>query len=73
MNIKFAVIVLISLILLSAQAQSMEAEKSLKDLSTEDASTKITMEAEEVEKDLLKGILKKDSEEIQHLAQIAKV
>jgi predicted nucleotidyltransferase len=73
MNIKFAVIVLISLILLSAQAQSMEAEKSLKDLSIEDASKKITMEADEVEKALLKGILKKDSEEKQHLAQIAKV
>lgn len=72
MNINFAVLVLISLILLSAQAQSMEAERNLKDLSTQDTS-KDTLEADEAETNLLKGILKKVSEEKHHLAQIAKV
>jgi hypothetical protein len=65
MKIKFAVVVLISLMYLSAQVQSMEAENPIKDESIEERSKEITTET-------TSEIISKNSEE-QRLAQNVKV
>jgi hypothetical protein len=77
MNMTFALIVLISLTLLSTQAQNLEIEEKYKDRSLQGGPTVISTEnldalPNKVQNAFHKGMLKKDSEE-ENFGKIAKV
>lgn len=77
MNMKFAIIMLISLASLSTQAQNLEIQEisndlSLKDIPNEIATENLNTMPDKLQKDFHKGILEKDSEEEENFPKITK-